>query len=288
MPPKRTSKSAEPKAAATAKATKTRGRPASADKKTTTTTKKSVATTKKSTTQSKKPLQEAKANTSAKRKAEADLEEKPQGKRQKQVETVKQQRVIKKPTAPKAKAPKAAPAPKPPKEKVVINAAPITRLDVFAFGSNSNAELGMGDTFKKAECPRPKFNSVLSEAGVVQISAGGMHGIALTHDNKVLTWGVNDQGALGRDTNWEGGLVDMDKAEESDSDDDEEIEVNPKEATPSVIDLSGVEAGTVFTQVVAADSASFALTDDGFVYGWGTFRVSYSFRRFISDLLTTA
>jgi regulator of chromosome condensation len=87
---------------------------------------------------------------------------------------------------------------------------------------------------------------------------------------------VNDQGALGRDTNWEGGLVDMDKAEESGSDDDdEEIEVNPKEATPSVIDLSGVEKGTVFTQVVAADSASFALTDDGFVYGWGTFRVSF-------------
>jgi regulator of chromosome condensation len=282
MPPKRTAKSAEPKAATTAKAPKTRGRPSAAEKKTattttTTTTKKSVATTKK-TTQSKKPLQEAKANTSAKRKAEADLEEKPQGKRQKPVEAVKkqqQQRVTKKPTAPRAKTPKPAAAPKPPKEKVVINTAPTTRLDVFAFGSNSNAELGMGDTFKKAECPRPKFNSVLSDAGVVQISAGGMHGVALTHDNKVLTWGVNDQGALGRDTNWDGGLVDMDKAEASDSEDDEEIEVNPKEATPTVIDLSGVEKGTVFTQVVAADSASFALTDDGFVYGWGTFRVSF-------------
>lgn len=281
MPPKRTAKSAEPKAAATAKATKPRGRPAAAEKKTTTSTttstKKSVATTKK-TTQSKKPLQEAKANTSAKRKAEADLEEKPQGKRQKPHAETKpvKERAIKKPTAPRAKTPKPAPAPKPPKEKVVINTAPTTRLDVFAFGSNSNAELGMGDSFKKAECPRPKFNSVLSDAGVVQISTGGMHGIALTHDNKVLTWGVNDQGALGRDTNWEGGLVDMDKAEESGSDDDdEEIEVNPKEATPSVIDLSGVEKGTVFTQVVAADSASFALTDDGFVYGWGTFRVSF-------------
>lgn len=293
MPPKRTAKSAEPKAATTAKATKTRGRPAAAEKKTTTTTttkksEKSVATTKK-TTQSKKPLQEAKANTSAKRKAEADLEEKPQGKRQKpHVETkaVKKQRVVKKPTAPRAKTPKPAPAPKPPKEKVVINTAPTTRLDVFAFGSNSNAELGMGDTFKKAECPRPKFNSVISDAGVVQISTGGMHGIALTHDNKVLTWGVNDQGALGRDTNWEGGLVDMDKAEESGSDDDdEEIEVNPKEATPSVIDLSGVEKGTVFTQVVAADSASFALTDDGFVYGWGTFRVSFLLPEYFIHLL---
>lgn len=286
MPPKRAPKSAE--ATSTAKTAKPRGRPAATDKKTTTTitTKKTATATKKSTAQAKKPLQEAKANTSAKRKADADVEEKPEGKRQKQTETTKQ-RVVKKPTAPKPKAPKPVPAPKPRKEKVVINSAPTTRLDVFAFGSNSNAELGMGDTFKKAECPRPRFNAVLSEAGVVQISTGGMHGVALTHDNKILTWGVNDQGALGRDTNWEGGLVDMDKADASDSDDeDEEIEVNPKEATPSMIDLSGVEPGTIFTQVVAADSASFALTDEGLVYGWGTFRVSIeSFLHFFFQFL---
>jgi regulator of chromosome condensation len=283
MPPKRAAaaKAAATKTAATAKpAPKTRGRPAAtkaaapapAPSKP---AKGTVTTATKKKPQPKKPLQEAKANTSAKRKADADLEEKPQTKKQRKQVTettaaAPTKRVIKKPTT---RAPKPAAAAKPPKKKVVINTAPTTRLDVFAFGSNSFAELGMGDTFKKAECPRAKFNTVLSEAGVVQISAGGMHGIALTHDSKVLTWGVNDQGALGRDTNWEGGLVDMDKAEESDSDDDEEIEVNPKEATPTVIDLSGVGAGTVFTQVVAADSASFALTDDGLVYGWGTFRV---------------
>lgn len=273
MPPKRAAQTAAPRAA-TAKATaKPRGRPAGT--KNAAVKKASATTTSKKTTQFKKPLQEAKANTSAKRKADADLEEKPQNKKQKkqasEKTTTTTKRVIKKPTT---RVPKPAPAPKPPKKKVIINTAPTTRLDVFAFGSNSFAELGMGDTFKKAECPRPKFNTVLSDAGVVQISAGGMHAVALTHDNKVLTWGVNDQGALGRDTQWEGGMKDMDKADESDSDEDEEIEVNPREATPTAIDLSGVEPGTVFTQVVAADSASFALTNDGLVYGWGTFRVS--------------
>jgi regulator of chromosome condensation len=266
MPPKRTAKAAAPTAAPAADA-ESRGRPAKSTKSTTASSKK--------TTQPKKPLQEAKANTSAKRKAD-DLEEKPQTKRQKKPTTAPTttKRVSKERTTPAVK-PHA--APKAPKPKVVINTAPTTRLDVFAFGSNSFAELGMGDTFKKAECPRPKFNTVLSDAGVVQISAGGMHGIALTHDGKVLTWGVNDQGALGRDTTWEGGLVDMDKAEDSDSDEDEEIEVNPKEATPTEIALSGTEQGVVFTQVVAADSASFALTDEGLVYGWGTFRVSFLF-----------
>ncbi|CRG91655.1 Guanine nucleotide exchange factor SRM1 [Talaromyces islandicus] len=281
MPPKRAASDAAAKPASA----KPRGRPPGVKKEP---TEKKPAAPKKST-QTKKP--EAKANTSKKRKAEADEEEKAPSKKQKPaVETktkkttkvttkktaVKEGKVTKAPKPAKApKKPKAAPAPKPKKPKVVINTAPTTQLDVFAFGTNSNAELGMGDTFKKADCPRPKFNTVLSNAGVVEISAGGMHGIALTHDNKVLTWGVNDQGALGRDTNWDGGLVDMDKAqEESDSEDEEEIEVNPKEATPTEIDLSGVEPGTVFTQVVAADSASFALTDDGLVYGWGTFRNS--------------
>lgn len=293
MAPKRAASERPTKAAASSSAktaaAKPRGRPAGVKKET---TEKKPAASKKAT-ETKKP--EAKANTSKKRKAEADVEEKAPAKKQKQaVETkktktttkvttkktaVKESKATKAPKPvgrPRAKTPKPAPAPKPKKPKVVINTAPTTQLDVFAFGTNSNAELGMGDTFKKADCPRPKYNTVLSNAGVVQISAGGMHGIALTHDNKVLTWGVNDQGALGRDTNWDGGLVDMDKAqEESDSDDEEEIEVNPKEATPTEIDLSGVESGTIFTQVVAADSASFALTDDGFVYGWGTFRVSF-------------
>ncbi|PNH58282.1 hypothetical protein VD0002_g9245 [Verticillium dahliae] len=62
--------------------------------------------------------------------------------------------------------------------------------------------------------------------------------VALTADNKIITWGVNDNCALGRDTTWDEKLRDMD-----------------------------------------AD-CSFALTETGLVYGWGTFRDSKGDERF--------
>jgi regulator of chromosome condensation len=102
-----------------------------------------------------------------------------------------------------------------------------------------------------------------------------MHCVALTHDNKILTWGVNDQGALGRDTTWEGGLKDIDENDsDSSSDDGSDSGLNPREAIPTAIPSDAFPEGTVFVEVAAGDSGSFALTDDGLVYGWGTFRVS--------------
>ncbi len=35
---------------------------------------------------------------------------------------------------------------------------------------------------------------------VIQVAAGGMHSVALTADGDVFTTGVNDEGALGRET----------------------------------------------------------------------------------------
>ncbi|KAI6750367.1 hypothetical protein HG530_014648 [Fusarium avenaceum] len=161
-----------------------------------------------------------------------------------------------------------------------INDAPTQILDVYVFGEGSSGELGLGSKRingkKPIDVKRPRLNDNLSAAkvGVVQISCGGMHAIVLTHDNKILTWGVNDQGALGRDSNWEGGLRDMDKEEDSDSEDEDDSGVNPKESTPLPVSDEYFAPDTKFVQVVASDSASFALTEDGRVYGWGTFRSS--------------
>lgn len=109
------------------------------------------------------------------------------------------------------------------------------------------------------------------------MATGGMHCVALTNDNKILTWGVNDHGALGRDTEWSGGWVDMEGkgSRDQDQDSDSENELNPKESTPIAIDNSCFPTDTVFTQVAAGDNATFALTDQGLVYGWGTFKVRY-------------
>lgn len=146
-----------------------------------------------------------------------------------------------------------------------INKPPTEPLDIFVFGDGSCGQLGLGSKTVNGQSPteamRPRLNKLLSlkDVGVVQFACGGMHSVALTRDNKILTWGVNDLSALGRATNVE-------------EDDDDEL--NPAESTPGPVDVSGLEPNIRWAQVAASDNASFALTDDGHVYGWGTFRVN--------------
>ncbi|KAK3347165.1 putative regulator of chromosome condensation protein [Lasiosphaeria hispida] len=162
---------------------------------------------------------------------------------------------------------------KAPAQKKVINQAPTQVMDIFVFGEGSSGELGLGaikfEGKKPIDVKRPRINHNLK--GVVQVACGGMHAAALTRDNKILTWGVNDQGALGRDTTWEGGLRDVED-EDSDSDDEDDSGLNPHESTPAEVNTSDLPEGTKWVQIVASDSATFALTETGLVYGWGTFR----------------
>lgn len=66
--------------------------------------------------------------------------------------------------------------------------------------------------------------------------------------------------------------VDKEGGDEDDENDDE-VDLNLKEATPLPVASSHFPDGTVFTQLVATDSAIFALASNGLGYGWGTFRV---------------
>lgn len=170
--------------------------------------------------------------------------------------------------------PEALPAAKKIKIGVTINTAPTERLDVYVFGSGENNELGLGakkvDGKAPSDVKRPRYNPFLK--GVVQVAVGGMHCVALTDDGKILTWGVSDGGPLGRDTSsYEPPAKDMDA--DSDSEDEEDIVLNPVESTPTAISTDFLE-GRKVAQVIACDSASFILTEDGFVYGWGSFVVS--------------
>ncbi|RAK84264.1 Ran exchange factor Prp20/Pim1, partial [Aspergillus costaricaensis CBS 115574] len=296
MPPK---KSAPKPAAASAAAAKVKQTTAT----TTTTTKAATKASTKTTTKAKKTA----ATTSTARKAPTDKREAPA----KPKKTTKRQ-TAKPATAPKKgggtddnlaskkrevepakrakrkpeavdeapardvkKARVAKPRVTKPKPKVVINHAPTTRLNVYVCGEGSSGELGLGSAKNAVDVKRPRLNANLpaDRVGVVQVAVGGMHCVALTYDNKILTWGVNDQGALGRDTTWDGGYKDIDKADnESDSDSDDDIALNPHESTPTAIPSEAFPKDTVFVEVAAGDSSSFALTDDGQVYGWGTFR----------------
>ncbi|KAE8381345.1 regulator of chromosome condensation 1/beta-lactamase-inhibitor protein II [Aspergillus bertholletiae] len=166
-------------------------------------------------------------------------------------------------------------------QPAVQNHVPAQLLDVYVFGTNCYGELGLGDLTKKSEIVRPVLNQKLAadSVGVVHLTVGGVHSAALTHDNRILTWGVNDEGTLARDTKQEKKETDTDGASnangeaESDADsDDDDITLNLNEATPLPVNPSLFPKGTVFAQLAASDSATFALTTDGLVYGWGTFR----------------
>lgn len=166
--------------------------------------------------------------------------------------------------------PKAVAKPTVTKPKAVINSVPTQILDVYVFGEGSSSELGLGTAKTAIDVKRPRLNPLLSsnDVGVVHVACGGMHVAALTHDNKILTWGVNDQGALGRHTTWEGGLKDVDDNGSGDSG------LNPLESNPTAVPSSSFPDGTKFVKLSAGDSHTLALTDEGLVYGWGCFRVS--------------
>lgn len=241
--------------------------------------KATAASQKKTATESDKENDDAakpKANTKRKRAATEEKADEGSEEAEEDVEAppAKKPRKI---AEPKAK--KATPPPKERRLLKAINQPPTTVLDVFVMGEGSGGELGLGaekiDGKKPLNVKRPRLNHNLKGKGVVQIGCGGMHVVALTKDNKIFTWGVNDNSALGRDTKWDGGLRDMDAPEDSGSDDDDdESGLNPLESTPMEVDYSNVEENTTFAQVIGLDSASYALTTEGKVYGWGTFRTA--------------
>ncbi|KAH7016349.1 regulator of chromosome condensation 1/beta-lactamase-inhibitor protein II [Microdochium trichocladiopsis] len=84
--------------------------------------------------------------------------------------------------------------------------------------------------------------------------------------------GINDNKALARDTTWSRGTGNIDEEDDEAGGSEDYKNINPRESTPGEIDYSVIPKDSIFTQVDATDSASFAVTDEGDVYGWGTFR----------------
>ncbi|TGO15714.1 hypothetical protein BTUL_0036g00040 [Botrytis tulipae] len=294
-------------------AKKTAKAQAASAKKTTTTTK-SVAVKKTTITKAAmaKKVAAAKAASSKpaapksnKRKSTEDVDE-PVSKPSKKAKVTKSTPATKKPATkaaakplPIVKKPKAAPKPKAPKvvkpkvvkpkvvkPKTIINFAPTQLLDIFVFGCNEAGELGLGLQTKKDTINRPVKNPALTARGVVQMVAGGMHGAALTKDNKILTWGVADGLALGRKTDdWVAPERDADA--ESDDESAAADARNPLESTPGEVDLTNVPEDTIFTQITAGDNATYALTNDGLVYGWGSIRGADGPMGFTKDVKET-
>jgi alpha-tubulin suppressor-like RCC1 family protein len=70
---------------------------------------------------------------------------------------------------------------------------------VRAWGANEHGQLGVGDTEDRST-PTPVLESPGHELrGVVRISAGNRHSLALLANGTVMAWGANDHGQLGDD-----------------------------------------------------------------------------------------
>ncbi|XP_014237356.1 regulator of chromosome condensation [Trichogramma pretiosum] len=114
---------------------------------------------------------------------------------------------------------------------------------VLTCGQGDVGQLGLGEDVME----KTRFAAVPDHTNIVAIAAGGMHNVCLTKDGKVITFGCNDEGALGRATTEEG-----------------------SETVPGFVDLP---ASVI--QVTAGDSHSAALLEDGRVFVWGSFRDSH-------------
>lgn len=128
--------------------------------------------------------------------------------------------------------------------------------EVFVFGDGDCGQLGLGEDVTERLRPFPVS---VDGRGVIQVACGGMHTVALTEDRRVYTWGVNDEGALGRHTAgelWEkSGLGGGEPGDPY---------------TPGQVALPAAAGPAV--QISAGDSHTCALTESGAVWAWGTYR----------------
>ncbi|KAM4736045.1 regulator of chromosome condensation [Anableps anableps] len=111
---------------------------------------------------------------------------------------------------------------------------------VLVLGQGDVGQLGLGENI--TERKKPALLSL--PENIVQVVAGGMHTVCLSETGHIYTFGCNDDGALGRDTSEEG-----------------------SEMVPGKVVLN-----EKVVHVSAGDSHTAALTEDGSVYIWGSFR----------------
>lgn len=111
---------------------------------------------------------------------------------------------------------------------------------VLTLGQGDVGQLGLGEDVME----RKKPALVPLPEPIVQAEAGGMHTVCVSVSGSIYTFGCNDEGALGRDTSEEG-----------------------SETVPGKVQLA-----EKVIQVSAGDSHTAALTEDGRVFVFGSFR----------------
>jgi len=111
---------------------------------------------------------------------------------------------------------------------------------ILTVGTGDTGQLGLGEDVME----KTRMGLVQGLDVMVDICAGGMHSVGLSKTGEVWTWGCNDEGALGR-----------------------KVEEEEEAFVPGKVELRGK-----VVMVSAGDSHTAALTEDGTVFIWGTFR----------------
>ncbi|EEA07771.1 regulator of chromosome condensation family protein [Cryptosporidium muris RN66] len=159
----------------------------------------------------------------------------------------------------------------------------IPSASIWSWGSSECDQLGVEEKYLNDELCTTSPIQVLSglkNHRVIDVSVGALHSIALTNEGLLLSWGCNDDGALGRVSKRR--QVELSK-ENSDNDEEENIYNNDyndmedleldedNDKYPYLVSLSNkVNA----ISVVCGDCYSACLTDNGRVYLWGSYKDS--------------
>ena len=115
---------------------------------------------------------------------------------------------------------------------------------VYAWGSNSDGQLGNNSTTKSLIPVAVDVSGVLSGKTITAIAAGGWNVLALSTEGKVYAWGFNYYGQLGNNS-------------------------TSQSLVPVPVYTSGVLSGKTITKISAGIYHSLALSADGQIYAWG-------------------
>jgi len=161
----------------------------------------------------------------------------------------------------------------------------------YAWGINSDGELGTG-SYSSSNVPVAVYSGgVLSGKTITQLAAGSKHALAILNDGTVVTWGNNSDGELGNGTNTNASTpvlintLTQIKAVAGGStfslalsssgtvyawgaNDYGQLGLNNTTSylTPQVVTAL---AGKVVTAIACGSITSYALTSDGILYAWG-------------------
>lgn len=116
---------------------------------------------------------------------------------------------------------------------------------VYAWGNNAEGQLGDNSTASRTVPVQVCISASIHLTGIIAISAGGSHNLALDLDGRVYAWGDNYYGQIGNDST-----------------------VQSKVAV-LVKDFSGINNINEITAISAGKEHSLALLSNGTVAAWG-------------------